>query len=178
MFPRTALRGAADPRGLTPIRPQVLRPYHHTALPGLRSLTYRRHSGEAPTCNTNNTALIQINDDVEIGELDDTWSNAFAGWNLIASIGSYVSLAGLIIFLFGMGYAFARKVRAASNPLGAGARRLNSAGDRTVGVTLYGLESVLRTILLGQFLSIQPGCVANPTAPIRAAEYDCPHDWY
>jgi cytochrome c oxidase subunit I len=65
--------------------------------------------------------LIQINDDVEIGELDDTWSNAFAGWNLIASIGSYVSFAGLIIFLFGMGYAFARKVRAASNPWGAGA---------------------------------------------------------
>ena len=121
MFPRTALRGAADPRGLTPIRPQVLRPYHHTALPGLRSLTYRRHSGETPTCNTNNTALIQINDDVEIGVLDDTWSNAFAGWNLIASIGSYVSLAGLIIFLFGMGYAFARKVRAVSNPWGAGA---------------------------------------------------------
>ena len=28
---------------------------------------------------------------------------------------------GLIIFLFGMGYAFARKVRAASNPWGAGA---------------------------------------------------------
>jgi cytochrome c oxidase subunit 1 len=68
--------------------------------------------------------LIQINDDVEIGELDDTWSNAFAGWNLIASIGSYVSLAGLIIFLFGMGYAFARKVRAASNPWGAGATTL------------------------------------------------------
>ncbi len=39
----------------------------------------------------------------------------------IASIGSYVSFAGLIIFLFGMGYAFARKVRAASNPWGAGA---------------------------------------------------------
>ena len=116
MFPRTALRGAADPRGLTPIRPQVATP-----LPGLRPLTYRRHSGEAPTCDTNNTALIQINDDVEIGELDDTWSNAFAGWNLIASIGSYVSFAGLIIFLFGMGYAFARKVRAASNPWGAGA---------------------------------------------------------
>ena len=69
--------------------------FDHTtilALPGLRPLTYRRHSGEAPTCNINNTALIQINDDVEIGELDDTWSNAFAGWNLIASIGSYVSL--------------------------------------------------------------------------------------
>src|SRR4029078_33453 len=62
--------------------------------------------------------------------------------------------------------------------LGRRRRRLKSAGDRTVGVTLYGLESVLRTILLGQFLSIQPGCVANPTAPIRAAEYDCPHDWY
>jgi cytochrome c oxidase subunit 1 len=64
--------------------------------------------------------LIQINDDVEIGELDDTWSNAFAGWNLIASIGSYVSFAGLIIFLFGMGYAFARK----------GAGRLKSLGRR------------------------------------------------
>jgi hypothetical protein len=121
MFPELPIRGAAGPRGLTPIRPQVASTIRHTALPGLRSLTYRRHSGEAPTCNTNNTALIQINDGVEIGELDDTWSNAFAGWNLIASIGSYVSFAGLIIFLFGMGYAFARKVRAASNPWGAGA---------------------------------------------------------
>ena len=124
MFPRTALRGAADPRGLTPIRPQVAsepRPNQHTPLPGLRPLPYRRYSAEAPTCDTNNNALIQINDDVEIGELDDTWSNAFAGWNLIASIGSHVSFAGLIIFLFGMGYAFARKVRAVSNPWGAGA---------------------------------------------------------
>jgi cytochrome c oxidase subunit I len=52
------------------------------------------------------------------------YPDAFAGWNLIASIGSYVSFAGLIIFLFGMGYAFARKVRAASNPWGAGATTL------------------------------------------------------
>jgi cytochrome c oxidase subunit 1 len=52
------------------------------------------------------------------------YPDAFAGWNLIASIGSYVSFAGLIIFLFGMGYAFARKERAASNPWGAGATTL------------------------------------------------------
>ena len=119
--PNCPSRGGRPPR--LNANPAASR-FDHTTIPrspGLRSLTYRRHSGETPTCNTNNTALIQINDDVEIGVLDDTWSNAFAGWNLIASIGSHVSFAGLIIFLFGMGYAFARKVRAVSNPWGAGA---------------------------------------------------------
>jgi hypothetical protein len=156
MFPRTALRGAADPRGLT--RPQVAsepRPNQHTPLPGLRPLTYRRHSGEAPTCDTNNTALIQINDDVEIGELDDTWSNAFAGWNLIASIGSHVSFAGLIIFLFGMGYAFARKV---------GPSQMNGGSDTG--------WAGLRTTLLGRFSFYSTGVCGkshstNPRGRVR-----------
>ena len=122
MFPRTALRGAAGPPRLD-ANPAASR-FDHTTILALPGPTFPHLSApfrRGANCNTNNTALIQINDDVEIGELDDTWSNAFAGWNLIASIGSYVSFAGLIIFLFGMGYAFARKVRAASNPWGAGA---------------------------------------------------------
>jgi len=49
---------------------------------------------------------------------------AFAGWNFIASIGSFVSFAGLLVFLFGMAYAFSRKVQALANPWGAGATTL------------------------------------------------------
>ena len=34
------------------------------------------------------------------------YPEAFAGWNFIASIGSFISFAGLLVFLFGMTYAF------------------------------------------------------------------------
>ena len=49
---------------------------------------------------------------------------AFAGWNFIASIGSFVSFAGLLVFLFSMAYSFSRKVQAPDNPWGAGATTL------------------------------------------------------
>jgi cytochrome c oxidase subunit 1 len=52
------------------------------------------------------------------------YPEAFAGWNFIASIGSFISFAGLLVFLFGMTYAFSRKVRAPANPWGAGATTL------------------------------------------------------
>ena len=48
----------------------------------------------------------------------------FAGWNFVASIGSYISFAGLLVFFFGLAYAFARKVRAPGNPWGVGAMTL------------------------------------------------------
>ncbi len=52
------------------------------------------------------------------------YPDAFAGWNLVSSIGSYISGIGLLIFFYGMIQAFARKERAAANPWGPGATTL------------------------------------------------------
>jgi len=52
------------------------------------------------------------------------YPNAFAGWNFVSSVGSYISAAGVIIFLIGMTRAFARKQLAGNNPWGAGATTL------------------------------------------------------
>ena len=52
------------------------------------------------------------------------YPDAFAGWNMVASIGSYIAFAGVIVFLFSVGYAFVHKARAAANPWGAGATTL------------------------------------------------------
>jgi cytochrome c oxidase subunit I len=52
------------------------------------------------------------------------YPDAFAGWNFVSSIGSYISAFGVLIFLFGMARAFIRKERAANNPWGPGATTL------------------------------------------------------
>jgi cytochrome c oxidase subunit 1 len=52
------------------------------------------------------------------------YPDAFAGWNFVASIGSYISFAGLLVFLFGIAQAFSRKQHAAGNPWGASATTL------------------------------------------------------
>ena len=52
------------------------------------------------------------------------YPDAFAGWNLVASLGSYISFVGFIVFLFGIAHAFSRRVHAAANPWGAGATTL------------------------------------------------------
>jgi cytochrome c oxidase subunit I len=52
------------------------------------------------------------------------YPDAFAGWNLVSSIGAFVSFAGLIIFLITMAEAFLRNRRAANNPWGIGATTL------------------------------------------------------
>jgi cytochrome c oxidase subunit 1 len=52
------------------------------------------------------------------------YPDAFSGWNFVASIGSYVSAFGVLIFLAGMIEAFARKRKAGNNPWGAGATTL------------------------------------------------------
>ena len=52
------------------------------------------------------------------------YPDAFAGWNLVVSLGSYISFAGFVLFLFGIAYAFSRKLHAAANPWGAGATTL------------------------------------------------------
>jgi cytochrome c oxidase subunit 1 len=52
------------------------------------------------------------------------YPDAFAGWNYVSSIGSYISGFGVLIFLFGMVLAFAKKERAGNNPWGPGATTL------------------------------------------------------
>jgi cytochrome c oxidase subunit 1 len=52
------------------------------------------------------------------------YPDAFAGWNWISSIGSYISGFGILIFFYGMYVAFSRKEKAANNPWGPGATTL------------------------------------------------------
>jgi cytochrome c oxidase subunit 1 len=52
------------------------------------------------------------------------YPDPFAGWNFVASIGSYISFAGLLVFLVGIAYAFGRRVPAPANPWGVGATTL------------------------------------------------------
>jgi len=52
------------------------------------------------------------------------YPDAFAGWNMVSSYGAYISAIGILIFLFGVAEAFARKRLAGSNPWGEGATTL------------------------------------------------------
>jgi cytochrome c oxidase subunit 1 len=52
------------------------------------------------------------------------YPDAFAGWNLISSIGAYIFAAGLVVFFWNFALAFARKNEAGDNPWGAGATTL------------------------------------------------------
>lgn len=53
------------------------------------------------------------------------YPDAYAGWNLVSSIGAYIFFAGLLFFIFGIIYSvFVRKERAAGNPWGEGATTL------------------------------------------------------
>jgi cytochrome c oxidase subunit 1 len=48
----------------------------------------------------------------------------FAGWNHVSSYGSYISAFGVLIFLYGVISAYAKKQKAADNPWGEGATTL------------------------------------------------------
>ena len=48
----------------------------------------------------------------------------FAGWNNVSSYGSYISAFGVLIFLYGVFSAYAKKQQAADNPWGEGATTL------------------------------------------------------
>jgi cytochrome c oxidase subunit I len=52
------------------------------------------------------------------------YPDAFAGWNLVSSIGSYIFAVGLVIFATNMVLAFRRKKHAGANPWGEGATTL------------------------------------------------------
>jgi cytochrome c oxidase subunit 1 len=50
--------------------------------------------------------------------------DAYAGWNYVSSIGSYLSALGVVVFVYGIVHAFMRKQKAADNPWGTGATTL------------------------------------------------------
>ena len=52
------------------------------------------------------------------------YPDAFAGWNLVSSIGSYISALGLAVFVATVMEAFVRKRTAGANPWGDGATTL------------------------------------------------------
>jgi cytochrome c oxidase subunit 1 len=52
------------------------------------------------------------------------YPDAFTGWNQISSYGSYISFVGVLIFLYGVAEAFAKKRVAGNNPWGEGATTL------------------------------------------------------
>jgi cytochrome c oxidase subunit I len=52
------------------------------------------------------------------------YPDVFAGWNQVSSYGSYISSFGVLIFLYGVFSAYARKQQAADNPWGEGATTL------------------------------------------------------
>ncbi|MBT6415530.1 cytochrome c oxidase subunit I [Candidatus Puniceispirillum sp.] len=52
------------------------------------------------------------------------YPDAFAGWNMVASIGSFIGAFGAILFLFVIAEAFYAKRRSADNPYGEGATTL------------------------------------------------------
>ena len=52
------------------------------------------------------------------------YPDAYAGWNYVSSIGSYITAASIILFLFIMLMALVRRERAADNPWGEGATTL------------------------------------------------------
>ena len=52
------------------------------------------------------------------------YPEAFAGWNMVSSIGSFISGFGTLVFFYGVALAFIQKRQAADNPWGAGATTL------------------------------------------------------
>jgi cytochrome c oxidase subunit 1 len=52
------------------------------------------------------------------------YPDAFATWNFVSSIGSYIAAVGVVIFLVGIALAFSRKQQVGENPWGEGATTL------------------------------------------------------
>ena len=52
------------------------------------------------------------------------YPDAFAGWNYVSAIGSYIAVAGLLVFFVNLIYSFSRKKAAVQNPWGVGATTL------------------------------------------------------
>jgi cytochrome c oxidase subunit 1 len=52
------------------------------------------------------------------------YRDAFAGWNLVSSVGACIFAADVFVFVVGIAHAFIRRDRAAGDPWGEGATTL------------------------------------------------------
>src|SRR5690606_41509692 len=52
------------------------------------------------------------------------YTDAYAGWNMVSTWGSYMAGIGVLIFLYGVFEAFSKKREAGANPWGEGATTL------------------------------------------------------
>ena len=52
------------------------------------------------------------------------YPDAFAGWNYVSSVGSYIAVAGLFVFFTNLIYSFYKKKVTVKNPWGEGATTL------------------------------------------------------
>jgi cytochrome c oxidase subunit 1 len=52
------------------------------------------------------------------------YPDAFAGGNYVSSVGSFVAVAGLLVFFVNLIYSFSKKKAAVQNPWGEGATTL------------------------------------------------------
>ncbi|MHA1114255.1 MAG: cytochrome c oxidase subunit I, partial [Alphaproteobacteria bacterium] len=52
------------------------------------------------------------------------YPDAFAGWNMVSSIGSYISVLGALLFLYVIYRTFTSGEKAGDNPWGEGATTL------------------------------------------------------
>ena len=52
------------------------------------------------------------------------YPEAFAGWNMVSSIGAYISAVGTLVFLYTMYKTFTSGEKVAENPWGEGATTL------------------------------------------------------
>jgi cytochrome c oxidase subunit 1 len=52
------------------------------------------------------------------------YPDAYAGWNMVSSVGAWISVLGMVVFFWAMAQALLRKQKAADNPWGAGATTL------------------------------------------------------
>ena len=62
------------------------------------------------------------------------YPDAFAGWNMVSSIGSYISFAGMLVFFFGVAYAFCQEGARPGQSMGR--RRDNARMDAAVAAAL------------------------------------------
>jgi cytochrome c oxidase subunit 1 len=57
------------------------------------------------------------------------YPDAFAGWNMVASIGSYISAVGILLFIFIVIYTLMKGKKCEANPWGEGADTLEWTVD-------------------------------------------------
>ena len=68
------------------------------------------------------------------------YPDAFAGWNFVSSIGSYIFASGLVVFIGGVIYAFVHEQRAWGQSMGRG--RDDPRVDAVIATTVPPVQRV------------------------------------